>query len=256
MAIILTNGKYYITRDEAGKIIKVRNKSEAQDFHSIKRAVDVKKKCCGKTKGYYVFDTDLDKMRRKEPQYVLTDGKNYIGYDHISGKNIVVSDYDHSVKLKYTRIVTILNDLSEDILSISDWKIVSAAEIEEDLSSVKNLDIERVLESDTLFDMGIITLSKRKIYLVLELAKVEREVTDIYHAMEFHNYNVCNGFKVYKLMQERLHHRRKIKDEIQKIEYIVSGICEEIPTNQIMEKIHGMDHRKYQPRILKELFEM
>ena len=187
---------------------------------------------------------------------MLTDGKNYIGYDHISGKNIVVSDYDHSVKLKYTRIVTILNDLSEDILSISDWKIVSAAEIEEDLSSVKNLDIERVLESDTLFDMGIITLSKRKIYLVLELAKVEREVTDIYHAMEFHNYNVCNGFKVYKLMQERLHHRRKIKDEIQKIEYIVSGICEEIPTNQIMEKIHGMDHRKYQPRILKELFEM
>ena len=37
MAIVLTNGKYYIARDEAGKIIKVRNKSEAQDFHSVKR---------------------------------------------------------------------------------------------------------------------------------------------------------------------------------------------------------------------------
>lgn len=256
MAIVLTNGKYYIARDEAGKIIKVQNKSEAHDFQSVKRAVDVKKKCCGKTKGYYVFDTALDKMRRKEPYYMLTDGKNYIGYDHISGKNIVVSDYDHSVKLKYSRIATILNDLSEDILSISDWKIVSAAEVEEDLSSVENLDIDRLLESDTLFDIGIITLSKRKIYLVLELAKVEREVTDIYHAMEFHNYNVCNGFKMYKLLQERLLHRRKIKDEIQKIEYIVSGICEEIPTNQIMEKIHGMDHRHYQPRALKELFEM
>lgn len=256
MSIVLTNGKFFIARDEAGKIIKVRNKSEAQDFQSVKRAVDVKRKCCGKTKGYYVFDTALDKMRRKEPQYVLTDGKNYIGYDHISGKNIVVSDYEHSVKLKYTKIVTILNDLSEDILQISDWKIVSAAEIEEDLSSVKNLDIERVLESDTLFDMGIITLSKRKIYLVLELAKVEREITDIYHAMEFHNYSACNGFKMYKLLQERLLHRRKIKDEIQKIDYIVSGICEEISVNQIMEKIHGMDHRHYQPRALKELFEM
>lgn len=256
MSIVLTNGKYFIARDEAGKIVKVRNKSEAQNFHSVKRAVDVKKKCCGKTKGYYVFDTDLDKMRRKEPQYVLTDGKNYIGYDHISGKNIVVSDYDHSTKLKYARIVTILNDLSEDILSISDWKIVSAAEIEEDLSSVENLDIERVLESDTLFDIGIITLSKRKIYLVLQLAKVEREITDIYHAMEFHNYSACNGFKIYKLMQDRLHDRRKIKDEIQKIDYIVSGICEEIPADQIIEKIHGMNHRQYQPRALKELFEM
>lgn len=256
MAIVLTNGKYYIAHDATGKIIKVRNKSEAQDFHSVKRAVDVKKKCCGKTKGYYVFDTALDKMRRKEPQYVLTDGENYIGYDYISGKNIVVKDYDHSVKLKYSRIATILNDLSGDILHISDWKIVSAAEMEEDLSSVENLDIEGLLESESLFDIGFITLSKRKIYLMLKLAHVEREVTDIYHAMEFHNYNVCNGFKMYKLLQERLHHRRKIKDEIQKIDYIVSGICEEMSAEQILENIRRMDHRQYQPRALKELFEV
>ena len=118
MSIVLTNGKYYIARDEAGKIIKVQNKSEAHDFQSIKRAIDVKKKCCGKTKGYYVFDTALDKMRRKEPQYVLTDGKNYIGYDHVTEKNIVVNDYDHSVKLKYTKILNILKNLSEDILQI------------------------------------------------------------------------------------------------------------------------------------------
>ena len=63
MSIVLTNGKYFIARDEAGKIVKVRNKSEAQNFHSVKRAVDVKKKCCGKTKGYYVFDTELDICR-------------------------------------------------------------------------------------------------------------------------------------------------------------------------------------------------
>lgn len=245
MAIVLTNGKYYIARDEAGKIVKVRNKSEAQDFRSVKRAVDAKKKCCGKTKGYYIFDTALDKLRRKEPQYVLTDGNNYIGYDYVA----------HSVKLKYTKIQNILKNLSEDMLSISDWKIISVAEVEEDLSSVENLHIERLLESESIFDIGFITLSKRKIYLMLELAKVEREVTDIYHAMEFHNYNVCNGFKIYKLLQERLHHRRKIKDEIQKIDYIVYGICEEIPVDQIMEKIKGMDHRQYQPRVLKELFE-
>lgn len=254
MAIVLTNEKYYIARDEAGKIIKVRNKSEAQDFHSVKRAVDAKKKCCGKTKGYYVFDTALDKLRRKEPQYVLTDGNNYIGYDQVAGKNIVVNDYEHSVKLKYTKIQNILKNLSEE-LSISDWKIVSVAEVEEDLSSVENLNIERLLESESIFEIGFITLSRRKIYLMLELAKIEREITDVYHTIEFHNYNVCNGFKIYKLLQERLHHRRKIKDEIQKIDYIVSGICEEIPVDQIMEKIKGMDHRQYQPRVLKELFE-
>lgn len=255
MAIVLTNGKYYIAHDATGKIIKVRNKSEAQDFHSVKRAIDTKKKCCGRTKGYYVFNTALDKIQRKGPSYVLTDGKNYIGYDHMTRKNIVVNDYDHSVKLKYTKILNILKNLSEE-LNITDWKIVSSVEIEEDLSSVKNLNIERLLKSESLFDIGFITLSKRKIYLLLELAQVERKVTDICHAMEFHNYNVCNGFKMYKLLQERLHHRRKIKDEIQKIEYIVSGIFEELPAGQILENISGMDHRQYHPRVLKELFEM
>ncbi len=238
----------------------IRNKSydqlpeELQDrFNGYQLEVAIHQNC-DTTDISNVFDTALDKLRRKEPQYVLTDGNNYIGYDQVAGKNIVVNDYEHSVKLKYTKIQNILKNLSEE-LSISDWKIVSVAEVEEDLSSVENLNIERLLESKSIFEIGFITLSRRKIYLMLELAKIEREITDVYHTIEFHNYNVCNGFKIYKLLQERLHHRRKIKDEIQKIDYIVSGICEEIPVDQIMEKIKGMDHRQYQPRVLKELFE-
>lgn len=50
MAIVLTNGKYYIAHDAAGKIIKVRNKLEAQDFHSVKKAVDDKEKVLRKNK--------------------------------------------------------------------------------------------------------------------------------------------------------------------------------------------------------------
>ena len=46
MAIVLTNGKYYIAHDATGKIIKVRNKSEAQDFRSVERAAALKKRCC------------------------------------------------------------------------------------------------------------------------------------------------------------------------------------------------------------------
>lgn len=256
MAIVLTNGKYYIAHDATGKIIKVRNKSEAQDFRSVERAAALKKRCCGKIKGYYPLDTVLEKMRWKEFEYVITDGKYYIGYDYESKKEIVVQDYEHSIKLKYARMISILNSLGEDIINISDWKISSVAKIECDLSAVENLDIDSLLESGYLFDVGSIVLTKRKIYLLLELAQIEREITDIYHAMEFHNYSACNGFKVYKLMQERLHHRRKIKDEIYKIDYIVSGICEELSTDQIKEKINGMEHRKYQPRALKELFEM
>lgn len=256
IAIILTNGKYYIAHDLTGRIIKVQKKCEAQDFKSVERAVKFKKKYRGKSKGYFPMDTIFYKMWRKEPQYVLTDGKHYIGYDHNLRKNIVVDDYAYSVKHKYTRIVTILNGLCEDILRMSDWKITSTVEIENDLSTVENLNIDSLLESEYFFDAGSIVLSKRKIYLELELAGIEREITDIYHAMEFYNYNMCSGFKMYKLMQEKLIQRRKIKDEMQKIDYMISGIFDELPGEQILENIRQMDHRRYQPRVLKELFEM
>ena len=72
--------------------------------------------------------------------------------------------------------------------------------------------------------------------------------------MEFHNYNVCNGFKMYKLMQERLLQRRKIKDEMKKIDYIISGIFEQLSTKQILENISTMHDRQYHPRALTELF--
>lgn len=256
MAIVLTNGKFYIAHDATGKVIKVHSREEAQDFHSVERAASFKKKCGGKAKGYYPMDTIFYQMWRKEALYVITDGKYYIGYDYKSRRNIVVDDYQYAVKHKHTRIVSILENLCEDILNMSAWKISSVAEIECDLSAVENLDIDSLLESGYLFDVGSVVLSKRKIYLLLELAQIEREITDIYHAMEFYNYNVCNGFKMYKLMQERLIQRRKIKDEIKKIDYMISGIFEELPADQILENISGMDHRQYHPRVLKELFEM
>lgn len=256
MAIVLTNGKYYIAHDASGKIIKVQRKSEAQDFRTVERAIALKRRCCGKIKGYYPLDTVLEKMRWKESEYVITDGKYYIGYDYESKREIVVQDYEHSVKLKYARTISILNSLSDGIINMSDWKILSTVEIENDFSAVENLDIDILLESDFLLDVGSVLLSKRKIYVELKLAQVEREVTDIYHAMEFFNYGVCNGFKMYKLLQEKLIQRRKIKNEMKKIDYILSGMYNELSAEQILDNIRRMDHRKYQPRALKELFEV
>lgn len=165
MAIVLTNGKYYIAHDATGKIIKVQRKSEAQDFRTVERAIALKRRCCGKIKGYYPLDTVLEKMRWKESEYVITDGKYYIGYDYESKREIVVQDYEHSVKLKYARTISILNSLSDGIINMSDWKILSTVEIENDFSAVENLDIDILLESDFLLDVGSVLLSKRKIYV-------------------------------------------------------------------------------------------
>ncbi len=60
MAIVLTNGKYFITHNKTGAVIKVSDISQAQDFYSIERAIAQKNKAPGKCAGYYYIDTNID----------------------------------------------------------------------------------------------------------------------------------------------------------------------------------------------------
>ena len=58
MAIVLTNGLYYITVSTTGKIGKTLNIEEAQTFYSCNVAMKKVFKAPGKCKGYYPFDTE------------------------------------------------------------------------------------------------------------------------------------------------------------------------------------------------------
>ena len=88
----------------------------------------------------------------------------------------------------------------------------------------------------------------------MELLEIEREITDIYHAMEFYNLDAAKGYKIYKMMQERLIKRRQNKDEALKIDYILSGGIKGLTSKQTRKNFESLKYRKYQPRALKELF--
>jgi len=66
MAIVLTNGEYYIAHNERGAVIKVSDISQAQDFYSIERAIAQKNKTPGKCAGYYYIDVDVIAEETKE----------------------------------------------------------------------------------------------------------------------------------------------------------------------------------------------
>lgn len=61
MAIVLTNGEYYIAHSSTGAVVKVSDIKEAQDFHTSERAIKQKQKAPGKCAGFYCMDTDLEK---------------------------------------------------------------------------------------------------------------------------------------------------------------------------------------------------
>lgn len=58
MAIVITNGNYYISHSNTGKLIKVTNIEEAQNFYEEERAIKFMMKHPSKTKSYYYVDTE------------------------------------------------------------------------------------------------------------------------------------------------------------------------------------------------------
>lgn len=57
MAVLLTNGKFYIAHSKNGSVIKVPDMEMAQDFHTVERAVAQKEKAPGKCAGCFYIDT-------------------------------------------------------------------------------------------------------------------------------------------------------------------------------------------------------
>lgn len=91
--------------------------------------------------------------------------------------------------------------------------------------------------------------------LVKEHSKLDKELSDIYHYIEFHDLSASDGFKVYKKTQEILRRRRTIKDEVELGYSIKDHLTNFRPQGKIENKINRLETRQYVPRVLKELFE-
>ena len=95
----------------------------------------------------------------------------------------------------------------------------------------------------------------RKDILLNQLSKVDQELSDINHYIEFCNLNAAQGYKAYKMIKDRRIIRRSIKNELDVLNIILSKKISETATDEIHKAITGMDNRKYEPRVLNELFD-
>lgn len=95
----------------------------------------------------------------------------------------------------------------------------------------------------------------RKDELVQQLSKIDQELSDVNHYIEFCNLNAAQGYKAYKMIKDRRIKRRSIKNELQVVDIILSKKICETATDEIQKAIAGMDQRTYEPRVLNELFD-
>lgn len=95
----------------------------------------------------------------------------------------------------------------------------------------------------------------RKDNLLSQLSKIDQELSDINHYIEFVNLNAAQGYKTYKMIKDRRIKRRSIKNELDVLNIILGKKISETATDEIQKAISGMDKRTYEPRVLNELFD-
>ena len=95
----------------------------------------------------------------------------------------------------------------------------------------------------------------RKDNLLSQLSKVDQELSDINHYIEFVNLNAAQGYKAYRMIKDRRIIRRSIKNELDVLNIILGKKISETATDEIQKAISGMDKRTYEPRVLNELFD-
>jgi hypothetical protein len=103
---------------------------------------------------------------------------------------------------------------------------------------------------------AVAKLNCRHLELSDELSTYDRKVTDIEHYIEFNvgKLNARDGYKAYKLLQDVLVERRKVKDELQILQVVKDKMDLSEDIENINERVKEMEFRKYEPRELKYLF--
>lgn len=98
--------------------------------------------------------------------------------------------------------------------------------------------------------------TNRKNELLLQLSNVDKELAVLDHYVEFQKLNACQHCKSDVMRQKRLKIRRLIKNELSVLNIILSEKIGEVAVDKINRCIKGLDNRTYNPKALKELFDL
>ena len=97
-------------------------------------------------------------------------------------------------------------------------------------------------------------IEERRLYLMEMVHSIDLEIVDIEHAAEFYTLNASQGYKLYKMLHDARIQRRSYKDELEKINLSLGTSIRSTNMENLEKSIVGMEHRKYEPRVNKELF--
>lgn len=185
--------------------------------------------------------------------YLLTDGTNFVRV--VQGKATMTTD---TTKATTWQTITKANNYKKVLPALLRNYQWEAMYIGKDGNYIKEDEAELGFEVEDLLDElanATDKLEKRLQYLYGQQSRYDLERTDIEHAAEFYKLNASQGYKLYKLLHDNGIQRRKIKDEIKKIEYTLGTKLNKTDVENSKKSVDGLLNQQYTGRILKELFE-
>lgn len=193
--------------------------------------------------------------------YVIKVGKNYIGLDGV-GRFTEVSSINKAVKAPLHKVNNILNNCVAPTLR-SKCKVVDASSIAVSAPKViKEASTNTVTENTSLFDEVVTKLqeingsgfSEKHSTLSQKLSLIDQEISDIQHYIEFNKLNAAEGYKAFKMLQDKLLQRRVIKNDMVKFQVLSSAKISDIFDGTLDKNLKEVTNKTYRPRVLPELF--
>lgn len=188
--------------------------------------------------------------------FVITDGQKYLTRNKKTNlQEITTNICDARVYDSYIKANQVMTTMRKT-LRITDWQVKTIEDnTNKEVVRIENNDIDydfvNTLQSIEKFSKQLL---EQKSQLENKLTNVEKEIIDIEHAAEFYNLDAAKGYKIYKMLHEARIERRKCKDGLTKISYVLDGNFQDCLQSRMTKRIEGLNHREYEPRVLKELF--
>lgn len=197
--------------------------------------------------------------------YIITNGTEYIMKDrkgkYVTIRNAAMADEftkETAHKILHNQIAKRIRATMR-IEKVDDGKTKELPETDTH-STVVEFEISDNIQVwiDKLSDLNglAVDANTRKNELTSQLTIVDKKLSDVLHYCEFTTLNACQGFKLYKMIRDLRQERRMIKNELEVVNFILGKKITDSVSEEAQKLIHNIQTKRYEPRILTELFDV
>lgn len=183
----------------------------------------------------YIIQCDDGYVAQKKGKYCITSNKDeaFVIVEEQAAKNILKSSLPKEIR-------------ENNPIIISNGDVINNEYTPIDMDNVKTL----ICSLSDQFK----AMKGNKEWLLEMESKIDREISDILHYIEFYPFNACDGYKLAKDLRDLRLKRRDVKNQLEAIQIISSHSCNMLADGRTNKALCEIENKEYKPRILTELF--